>query len=129
MKKITDTVRNLRKHQTQAESLLWKEIRAKKLGVKFVRQKPIIFQHNGQKRMFVADFYCNEERLLVEVDGDIHENQQEYDRIRTLMITTLNILVIRFPNDEVIDDLDGVLVKLRKELPSPQVERGWGRGL
>ncbi len=61
--------------------------------------------------MFVADFYCNEERLLVEVDGDIHENQQEYDRIRTLMITTLNILVIRFTNDEVIDDLDGVLVK------------------
>ena len=73
----------LRQAQTVAEALLWEHLRASKIGFRIVRQKPILFQYRGQSRAFIADFYCKEGSVIVEVDGQIHQNQVEYDQLRT----------------------------------------------
>lgn len=110
----------LKRDMTKAEKLLWKAIRNKKLnGIKFRRQHPI-----GQ---FIADFYCHEEKLVIEVDGDIHNELaiQERDEGRTYMMEQLDLRVIRFKNDEVVNNLKDVLEKIKKScaaLPSPSGE-------
>ena len=86
--------REQRKYMTPAEKKLWSKIRGKALGVKFRRQHPI--------NRFIADFYCHEARLIVEVDGGYHEeeDQQAYDRGRTRELEEFGIRVIRFTKDE-----------------------------
>ena len=82
MGSITDHVRQLRRAQTLAERKLWQQLRAKRLvGLKFKRQKPIFYQHAGLGRInyFVADFYCPIHKLIIELDGYIHEHQKDYD--------------------------------------------------
>lgn len=68
---------------------------------------------------FVVDFYCHELRLVVEVDGSIHDlaEQADYDEFRTMLINQLDIKVIRFRNDEVFDELDKVLETIRQHIP------------
>lgn len=111
---ITQTARNLRKRQTKAEAVLWQALRNRKLGgKKFLRQQPIIFQLDGFKRFFVADFYCHELKLVIEVDGGIHETQKEYDKLRTHIINALGIRVIRFKNDEVMQSLQSTLTTIK----------------
>lgn len=111
---ITQTVRDLRKRQTPAEAKLWQALRNRKLcGKKFLRQQPIIFELDGNRRFFVADFYCHEAKLVIEVDGGIHETQKEYDKLRTHIINTLGIRVIRFKNEEVIHSLKDTLAKIK----------------
>lgn len=84
---IKDIVRNLRKTQTKAERIFWNAVRNRKCcGLKFDRQYPIQCVVNGKKRFFVADFYCAEYKLVIELDGKIHEQQQEYDSLRTEVI-------------------------------------------
>jgi very-short-patch-repair endonuclease len=64
----------LRKTPTPSENILWQVLRNRKLdGKKFVRQFPIIFEYQGRKRFFVADFYCHEAKLIIELDGKIQE--------------------------------------------------------
>jgi type I restriction enzyme R subunit len=68
-------VREFRKHPTTAEAMLWECLRGRRLnGTKFRRQHPI--------RRYVVDFYCHEHKLIVELDGEIHEHQREYDAVR-----------------------------------------------
>jgi very-short-patch-repair endonuclease len=77
---ITETVRKLRRAETPAEKLFWRVIRNRGLdGYKFLRQHPIFFEYEHERRFFVADFYCHACRLVVEIDGGIHAQQQEYD--------------------------------------------------
>ena len=59
----------------------------------------------SKKRFFVADFYCHEKYLVVEIDGKIHEKQKEHDELRTFIINTLGMKVIRFTNEEIEEDL------------------------
>ena len=87
---------------TPAEQILWKHLRGRRLhGLKFRRQHPL-----GR---FIADFYCAEHRLVIELDGDIHRDQQEYDEARTDTLRNYGYRVLRFSNEAVFQRLDKVL--------------------
>ena len=91
--------RELRQESTEAEKLLWAELRNRKLnGWKFRRQHPL--------DKFIVDFYCNEKKLVVELDGSVHSEKinKEYDEARTAMLSGLNVIVLRFKNEEVVND-------------------------
>ncbi len=100
--------KEMRKQPTKAEDKLWQQLRNNKLGVKFRRQHPI--------DLFIADFVCLEKKLIVEVDGDIHGFQKEYDEGRTIELNKNGFEVIRFSNDEVINNTESVLNKIKKEI-------------
>jgi very-short-patch-repair endonuclease len=105
--KLYEYSRELRQVSTKAEKLLWEELRNKKLnGLKFRRQHPL-----GK---YIADFYCHEKKLVIELDGAIHDKKEnkEYDKSRTFEIEALGICVIRFKNDEVETNIDIVLSKI-----------------
>lgn len=111
----------LRKASTPAEKLLWKMIRNRKmLGLKFRRQHPL--------KYFVADFYCHEALLVLEVDGSIHELEEikQYDKEREEMIMELGLTVLRFTNEEVFTEPEKIELEVEKHLqknsvyPSPQ---------
>ena len=97
-----------RKKQTTAEELLWNHLRDRRLdGFKFRRQHPI---HD-----FIADFYCFKKQLIIEIDGDYHNQEihSEYDKGRTSELNELQITILRFTNTEVLDDTDSVLDTIR----------------
>jgi len=85
-----------RQHQTQSEKLLWNLIRGKSLGVSFRRQHPI--------DQFIVDFVCLSIKLIIEVDGGYHdeEEQQIYDKNRSLILTDYGYTIIRFSNEEIL---------------------------
>jgi very-short-patch-repair endonuclease len=101
-KKLTDFARENRKHPTLAESKLWYLLLRMKnfSGYKFTRQKPIA--------NFIVDFYCAELRLAIEIDGDSHAESRSYDLQRTVVLNKLGISIVRYSNDEVLNNLDGV---------------------
>ena len=105
--------RALRQSETDTEKKLWSVLRNKRFhGCKFRRQHPIRFELDGLDRCFVADFFCLEQQLVVEIDGLIHDRQVEYDTHRSYIIQRLGLNVIRFSNDEIENNLDVVLQKL-----------------
>lgn len=101
---------HLRNHRPEPEKILWRELRASQLGFKFRRQHGI-----GK---YIVDFYCSEKKLVVEIDGDSHyqNGQQRKDNDRDTFINSLEIKVLRFTNDEVMKNLEGVLEILLSEL-------------
>lgn len=118
---VTETAkilaRELRKRQTRAESILWSELRNRKfLGKKFLRQHPIFFEYKKVKAFFIADFYCHEHRLVLEVDGKNHDYQKEYDEYRTHVVNVLGMRVVRFENEQVQKNLNKVLESLSQVL-------------
>ena len=96
-----------RKEPTEAEEKLWQEIRNEKLGFKFRRQHLI--------DRFIVDFVCLFKGLVIEVDGDIHEFTKEEDELRTLALNQHGFSVIRFTNNEVFNDLQNVLKKIKSK--------------
>ena len=109
------TARTLRKRSTEAEALFWNVVRDRRFeGYKFLRQHTIPFKLDGQRRLFVADFYCFELRLVVEIDGGVHEQQAEYDELRTYIINTLGMRVVRFRNEDILQRLKETLGKLKR---------------
>lgn len=96
----------LRENMTIAEKLLWSRLNNKQLGVRFKRQHPI--------DIFIVDFYCHTYKLVVEVDGEYHNEQLDYDEGRTSELENLGITVIRFTNDEVMDDIDRVVGRIKR---------------
>ncbi len=102
--------RILRSKETDAEKRLWTVIQKNLLGFKFRRQHPISF--------FVADFYCHALRLIIEVDGDVHNEFEQalWDEGRTAEIETFGVKVIRFRNEEIYSDLQNVIKELEKEI-------------
>ena len=102
---ITKLARELRTRQTPSEKILWHELRSRKLyGVKFYRQHPLIYEEDsGHLHFFVADFYSAEQNLVIELDGKIHDYQKHYDFARDLIITMMELTVIRFENEEIWD--------------------------
>jgi very-short-patch-repair endonuclease len=102
--KYTEIARMLRKNQTESEKVFWQLIRNRGLlGKRVLRQHPIRFLYFGRKRFFVADFYCPDKRLVIELDGKIHEFQKDYDELRTYIINQLGYQVIRVANQELLD--------------------------
>lgn len=106
--------RALRQKMTGAEQLLWANLRNRKLlGLKFLRQHPIIYQvSQNRPYYFIADFYCAEKKLVIEVDGSIHELQKEEDEHREDILKSLNLNIWRIKNEEV-EDIHEVLKKIR----------------
>lgn len=98
--------KELRREMTPAEKILWEEIRANKLGVHFRRQQII--------QGFIVDFYCHKSALVVEVDGDIHDLQQEEDAKREKVLTEMGLRIVRFGNDEVARGLSAVVGRIRE---------------
>ena len=106
----TATARRLRQSQTLAEKTLWNLVRNRRLGgFKFTRQAPI--------DRFFADFVCEAAKLIVELDGAVHEGREDYDDLRTETLERYGYVVLRFPNARVLTDpggtADDILAALR----------------
>ncbi len=102
-----DIARELRKCSTPAEKLLWQRVRNRQLGqLRFVRQHPI-----GR---YIADFYCHERRLVIELEGSAHDRseQKSYDEVRFRELDARGLRVLRIKNGEVIRDMESVLKKI-----------------
>ena len=105
--KIEVEARRLRQNMTQAEQALWAALKGKQLdGLKFRAQHPI--------GPFILDFWCPAVKLVVELDGGVHRDQQEYDDARTKQLEQYGYRVIRFHNDEVLTNLPSVLEQIRE---------------
>lgn len=113
-KRIVELCRELRRNNTKAEDLLWQSVRNRKLsGFKFNRQHPLVYQSiNGSHFFFIADFYCHEKQLVVELDGSAHNGREEYDANRDLVLRGLGISTLRFSNEQVETDLKKVLSEI-----------------
>jgi very-short-patch-repair endonuclease len=110
--------RQLRKSQTEAELCFWERVRKRKfLGLRFIRQHPIFFEYYGKERYYIADFYCHEQKLVVEIDGPIHEKQIEEDELRDFIMNNLGIRVLRFKNEEIVNDMSDVLARISTAVP------------
>jgi very-short-patch-repair endonuclease len=101
--------RALRKASTDAERLLWRHLRARRLtGFKFRRQEVI--------GPYTVDLVCLEARLIIEADGGQHAGQLSYDRQRSVFLAARGYRVLRFWNNEILGDIEGVLERIRLEL-------------
>ncbi|TAA39604.1 endonuclease domain-containing protein [Corallincola spongiicola] len=101
--------RALRKARTDVEKQLWSKLRARQIqGCKFRRQVPL--------GSYIVDFVCLERHLIVELDGSQHISQANYDEVRTAYLQRLGFHVIRFWNNEVIENLQGVLEVINAQL-------------
>ena len=113
---LTETAKELRTNSTDAESLLWQRLKAKQLdGLKFRRQEQI-----GR---FIADFVCYEKSIIVEADGGQHALEKKKDEERTQWLNSQGFTVLRFWNNDVLTNIEGVLEVIRMRcctpLPSP----------
>ena len=98
----------LRNNMTEAEKVLWEKLRKSQLGVRFKAQHPI--------EIFIADFYCHKAKLVIEVDGEIHKFQKEYDQGRVAELEKYGLKIIRFTNYEVIQNTDQVIENIKMNL-------------
>ena len=121
-KRLLEFAKSMRREMTEPEKRLWHQLRAQRFeGTKFRRQNVV-----GR---YIADFYSRGAMLIIEVDGDTHAFQEDYDRVREDFFHGLGLAVLRFTNIDVMANMDGVLTiiaqNLRPPLPtlSPEGER------
>lgn len=116
-----------RTNPTEAEALLWQRLRNNQTGHKIRRQHAI--------GVFIADFVCLDKRVVIEVDGDYHKENKEYDAARTAYLNSVGFKVIRFDNKDVIKDIHAVVNEIKQQLDSsPSIKEsnplspgeGWG---
>ncbi len=107
---IIKKARNLRTEETEAEKILWEELRGYKVGIKWRRQHPV--------DMYILDFYSPRINLCIELDGSTHNiiENKEYDATRAEYLNNKGIKILRFWNSEVEKDLGNVLYRVRKEI-------------
>ena len=101
----------LRRNETIAEKLLWEKLRNNQLGgLKFRRQHPV--------NIYIADFYCHKFKLIIELDGDYHsqEEQKQKDEVRTEVLRLNDLKIIRFKNEEVEQDINQVLTTIKNKI-------------
>jgi len=106
--RLTPVAQRLRRDSTDAESLLWSRLRADQLGARFIRQHPI--------GPYIADFACRKARLVIELDGGQHALAVEADAERTKVIEAHGYLVLRFWNNDVMENIEGVLMEIVRTL-------------
>ena len=105
---IKKRVRDLRKGQTEAEIYFWNKVRNNQLGLNFRRQYPLVYYIGTTRKLFIADFICIQKKLVIEIDGKIHDSQKEYDESRTFIINQLGYKVLRFTNDQVLNQFSEI---------------------
>ena len=105
----------LRKKMTDAEKIIGEKLCNKQLGVKIRRQHPIW--------KFIADYYCHEIKLVIEIDGGIHllEENKEYDISRDVTLNEFGIEIIRFSNDQVVKEIESVIEKIKEKIAELKV--------
>ena len=109
---ITTKARQLRRQSTDAERKLWSIVRNRRLaGYKFRRQVPI--------ESYIVDFVCFDKKLVIEIDGGQHQTQTEYDDYRTQRLQSAGFRVIRFWNNQVLGEADGVAQVIETALGVP----------
>ena len=118
MQTIKELCRELRKNQTKTEDLMWRMLRNRRFtGKKFLRQHPLCVRSvQGKVSFYIADFYCAEHKLVIEVDGPIHEMKKEYDKNRDEVMQAEGLRILRFTNDEVNKNPQKVLEQIAVEL-------------
>ena len=112
-KNLKSRRKELRNNSTFAEVLLWNELKQSKLvGKKFRRQQSI--------GTYIVDFYCHEENLIIELDGERHFTKEgkKYDEERTKYLEKVGLKVIRFENDEILLNMENVLKKIIENFKS-----------
>ena len=120
---LTHVAKLLRHEMTDAERVLWREVRAHRFaGFKFKRQEPL--------GLYVVDFVCYEAKLIIELDGGQHAEQQEADVERTRWLESRGFRVVRFWNNDVLANIAGVMQEIEKEItpPSPRPSPVEGEG-
>jgi very-short-patch-repair endonuclease len=112
-KNLIPLARENRRNPTPAETRIWNEgLRKRQLArFKFLRQKPI--DH------FIVDFYCSKLGLVIEIDGDSHAETAEYDHERTRVLNAYGLDVVRYTNDEVLGNIEGVYEDLLRRITNP----------
>ena len=108
MSGLTRLAKKLRKNPTEAESLLWNRLRSRQVeGTKFRRQQPI--------EGYIVDFVSFEKRIIIELDGGQHAEEHKKDRIRDGILEENRFKILRFWNNEIFENLDGILETIRLE--------------
>ena len=117
-KQLIQLSKKLRNNSTKEEIILWQSLKQKQLGVKFRRQQPI-----GK---YIADFVCFEKKIIIELDGGQHNESSniEKDKMRDLFFNQNGFKVVRFWNNEIHQNLDGVIEKIQTEIKCPPLEGG-----
>jgi very-short-patch-repair endonuclease len=120
MPNIIDLCRDLRKQQTPAENILWQHLRNRRFSDhKFLRQHPVcVSSIFGRSLYYIPDFYCHKAKLVIEADGPIHLLKKEYDKNRDEVLSGLGLTILRFTNDEIVNNVHGVLNRIACELPA-----------
>lgn len=118
---IKETARNMRKNMTKSEEILWNALKLRKVKYKFLRQKPMYLysEDSWLERYIIADFCSLELKLIIEVDGNIH-NQEEIallDREKEKLLTQKWFRVLRFTNDEITNHLNIVINVISESFP------------
>ncbi|HEX6368940.1 MAG TPA: endonuclease domain-containing protein [Longimicrobium sp.] len=117
-RELEAAARSMRRQPTRAEEVLWSALQKKQVaGLKFRRQHPV--------DRFVLDFYCPSHKLVVEVDGGVHDQQTERDAERTKVLEAYGYRVLRFRNEQVMSELPKVVQEIaavaaaRMNAPTP----------
>ena len=118
--KTLEYAQALRSNLTHAEKKLWHVLRSEQLGIKFRRQHPI--------DQYIADFVCLEQRLVIELDGGQHSKAITKDEARTAYLESQGFRVLRFWNNEVMDNMEGVVATIMLQLASPPIQPSPARG-
>ena len=107
---IFQIAERLRRDMTASEKIIWDRVCKNQLGVRIRRQHPVW--------KFIADFYCHEVKLVIEIDGGIHlrSENKEYDISRDIILKEFKIEILRFTNDKVINEPDLVIEKIRRTI-------------
>ena len=120
-RKLTKLARQNRKDPSPAEKRIWYEVLCRKQfeGYKFTRQKPL----GG----YIVDFYCSKLRLVIEIDGDSHAENREYDNARTEVLSQYGLRVLRYTNRDVLNNIEGVYRDLMEIIKPPICPLSEGR--
>ena len=107
---IFQIAERLRRDMTATEKIIWDRVCKNQIGIRIRRQHPVW--------KFIADFYCHEVKLVIEIDGGIHlrSENKEYDISRDIILKEFKIEILRFTNDEVINEPDLVIEKIRRTI-------------
>ncbi|MDB4904649.1 MAG: hypothetical protein JWQ63_3930 [Mucilaginibacter sp.] len=124
MLSIIELCRELRRLETPAEKILWQHLRNRKLFEhKFLRQHPICVQSIYNRNLYyIPDFYCHKAKLVIEADGPIHLLKKDYDKNRDEVLAKLGLTTLRFDNDQILNDIQSVLDKIKEYLSLPVIK-------
>jgi len=107
---LKEHAKDMRKYPTDAEAFLWRWLKGKALGVGFKRQCVILD--------FIADFYCPEKELVIEIDGGYHNNTKQirWDEARSQQLEEKGYRILRFTNEQVLSDIENVIITIKNNI-------------